>query len=121
VGAGTVHDQLGWLLGALNAHTGSGDHDGRYARLTYSNGQIYSAGQTVRHGDIKGWPAIVTCYPAVAGPNNQLGSFSATGPLNNQIVASVTKNINNSGFQLSVQNASAQNLYVLVNVYRVGS
>jgi hypothetical protein len=122
VGAGSVHDQLKWLTGGLNAHTASGDHDGRYPRLTYSNGQLYAAGQTIAHGDIKGWPAIVTAYYTTAflTPTAPLGPFIAQGPLSSQIVASVAKG-NNNVFNLSVQNTTPQQLYVLVNVYRVGS
>jgi hypothetical protein len=122
VGAGTVHDQLKSITGGLNAHTASGDHDGRYPRLTYSNGQTYNAGQTIAHGDIKGWPAIVTAYYSPAFGPQPLGPFIAQGPLSAQIVASVTKNDpQHPGFNLSVQNTTQQALYILVNVYRVGS
>ena len=122
VGVGTVHDQLKWLTDGLNAHAASGDHDGRYPRLTYSNGQPYAAGQTMAHGDIKGWPAIVTAYYTTAflAPTAPVGPFIAQGPLSAQIVASVAK-ANNGVFNLSVQNTTAQQLYILVNVYRVGS
>ena len=123
VGAGTLHDQLTWITGGLNAHTASGDHDARYPRLTYSNGQLYNAGQSIAHGDIKGWPAIVTTYynSGILG-GLPIGPFTTSGPLSSQILATVTKNSNNtSGFQLSVQNNSAQQLYILVNVYRVGA
>jgi hypothetical protein len=122
VGVGTVRDQLKWITGGLNAHAVSGDHDARYPRLTYSNGQPYNAGQTIAHGDIKGWPAIVTAYYTAAfiGPTAPLGPFVAQGPLSAQIVASVAKADNNV-FNLSVQNTTAQKLYILVNVYRVGA
>ena len=123
VGVGTVHDQLKGLTGGLNAHTASGDHDGRYPRLTYSNGQIYAAGQTIAHGDIKGWPAIVTAYYTtafIAQTSAPLGPFITQGLLSQQIVASVAKG-NGSVFNLSVQNTTAQQLYILVNVYRVGT
>ncbi len=122
VGEGNLHDQLTWITGGLNGHTASGDHDGRYPRLTYSNGQLYAAGQTIAHGDIKGWPAIVTAYYTTVflAPTAPLGPFIAQGPLSSQIVASVAK-ANNNVFNLSVQNTTAQQIYVLVNVYRVGA
>ena len=123
VGAGNVHDQLTWITNGLNAHTGSGDHDGRYPRLTYSNGQLYNAGQNIAHGDIKGWPAIVTTYYNAGILGGQpIGPFTTSGPLSAQILANVTKNNTqtNSGYQLSVQNNTTQQLYILVNVYRVG-
>ena len=123
VGAGTLHDQLTWITGGLNAHTGSGDHDARYPHLTYSNGQLYNAGQAIAHGDIKGWPAIITTYYNAGLLGGQpVGPFATSGPLSSQILATVTKNSQNTGgFQLSVQNNSAQQLYILVNVYRVGA
>jgi hypothetical protein len=113
--------QLQGLCDDLNAHIPSGDHDGRYPRLTYSNLQLYTAGQTIQHGNIAGWPAIVTTYydSGVAG-GQPTGAFTTSGPLSPQIVSSVTKNVNNSGYLLSVQNATSQQLFILVNVYRVG-
>jgi hypothetical protein len=121
VGAGNLHDQLTWITGGLNGHTASGDHDGRYPRLTYSNGQLYNPGQSIAHGDIHGWPAIVTTYynSGILG-GQPIGPFVTSGPLAAQILSTVTKN-NNSGFQLAVQNTTAQALYILVNVYRVGA
>lgn len=121
-GAGTIASQVQGLCDDLNAHIPSGDHDGRYPRLTYSNMQLYNAGQTIQHGNIGGWPAIVTTYydgQATAGQPS--GAFTTSGTLSGQIVAAVTKNVQNSGYNLSVQNTTSGELFILVNVYRVGS
>jgi hypothetical protein len=119
--AASLHDQLQGLCDDVNAHIASGDHDARYPRLTYSNGQLYNPGQTIAHGDIHGWPAIITAYYSTAfvSPTMPLGPFFAQGPLSSQVVTSVAK-ANNGVFDLSIQNTTAQPLYILVNVYRVG-
>jgi hypothetical protein len=122
-GAGPLSGQAQGLCDDINAHIASGDHDARYPRLTYSNGQLYNAGQTIQHGDIGGWPAIVTTYYNAGLLGGQpVGPFNASGPLSGQILAQVTKKSQaTGGYMLSVQNNSAQQLYILVNVYRVGS
>ncbi len=121
--AGVLASQVQGLCDDLNAHIPSGDHDGRYPRLTYSNGQLYNAAQTIQHGDIGGWPAIVTTYYNAGLLGGQpVGPFNASGPLSGQILAQVTKKSQaTGGYMLSVQNNSTQQLYILVNVYRVGS
>ncbi len=121
--AGPLSGQLQGLCDDLNAHIPSGDHDGRYPRLTYSNGQLYNAAQTIQHGDIGGWPAIVTTYYNAGLLGGQpVGPFNASGPLSGQILSQVTKKSQaTGGYMLSVQNNSTSQLYILVNVYRVGS
>ncbi len=122
-GAGSLAGLLQGLCDDLNAHIPSGDHDGRYPRLTYSNGQIYNAAQTIQHGDIGGWPAIITTYYNAGILGGQpVGPFNTVGPPSGQILAQVTKKSQaTGGYMLSVQNNSTQQLYILVNAYRVGS
>ncbi|MGO9713953.1 MAG: hypothetical protein ACLQBL_34180 [Polyangiaceae bacterium] len=120
--AAVLAAQLQGLCDDLNTHIPSGDHDARYPRLTYSNMQLYNAGQSIPHGNIGGWPAIVTSYYDAGNVGGQpTGAFTTSGSLSAQIVTSVTKNVNNSGYNLSVQNATSASIWILVNVYRVGT
>jgi hypothetical protein len=122
--AGPVHDQLKGLCDDINAHIPSGDHDVRYQRLTYSNGQIYAPGQTIQHGDIGAFPAIVLVAYTTAfnttGAKLPIGPFFVWGPLSSQLTTAVTKPGSAPGYNLSVQNGSGQQLYIQVSVYRNG-
>ena len=123
VGAGNLHDQLTSITNGLNAHTGSGDHDGRYPRLTYSNGQLYNAGQNIAHGDIKAWPRIGnTYYNSDPGrcPGRPLQHVRAAVEPDPRLRHEEQPE-RRRPWSSFIRNTSAQQLYILVNVYRMGA
>jgi len=121
--AAPLQSQMQGLCDDMNAHIPSGDHDNRYLRSTYTNGQVYSPGQTIQHGNIGAWPAVVTTSYATPPPSGQteVGPYTSTGALSNQIIATVTKPSGTTNFNLAVQNLTTQSLYIIVSVCKAGA
>lgn len=119
VTATKVRDQLLAILNHLNAHIGSGDHDGRYLRRIFNDGWVIPASTTKVAGTLSVVPDLVTvAYNLVDASDQPLQPQYQHGPYWLSLQAFVDKGAA-SGPQLSVRNGSGARLFVTVNAYVV--
>lgn len=119
VSATKVRDQLLAILTHLNAHIGSGDHDGRYLRRVYSDGALLAGSTTKAMTTLAGVPDLVTiAYNFVDASDQPIQPQYHHGPNMLSLHLSVDKNAS-SGATISVRNASTTKLFVTVNAYVV--
>jgi hypothetical protein len=113
----TVHAQLVDLLAQLNAHVGSGDHDGRYLRRIFTKGATLAAGATQNLGTLTKAPDVVTVAYNLL---DSLG-FPGTpqyfaGPYSASLYTYVDKGAA-GGPAVWVRNAGSTKVYVTVNAF----
>jgi hypothetical protein len=113
----TVRAQLLDLLAQLNAHLGSGDHDGRYLRRIFTKGVTLGAGATQSLGTLTKAPDVITLaynfLDSLGFPNTPQYHH---GPLSSSLYAYVDKGTS-GGPTLWVRNASTSKVYVTVNAF----
>ncbi len=120
VAAGSVADQLAGLLGQLNAHAGSGDHDARYLRRVLSAHAVVPAGGSKALGVLAQAPDFTTIAYNLVDPSEQpLSPQFLAGPLTPSLALGLEK-LGSARGTVTLTNGSAQKLFVSVNAYQVG-
>jgi hypothetical protein len=113
----TVRAQLVDLLAQLNAHLGSGDHDGRYLRRIFTKGVTLAAGATQSFGALTKAPDLITvAYNFVDSLGFPTAPQYHEGPLSSSLYAYVDKSTS-GGPTLWVRNASTSKVYVTANAF----
>ncbi|MFI5298955.1 MAG: hypothetical protein ACHREM_12735, partial [Polyangiales bacterium] len=116
VAATKLHDQVAAILDHINAHIGSGDHDGRYLRRVFSKGLPVHPLTVVELTTLSARPDHVTvAYSQVDAALAPVQPLIFAGPLSSNLVVSVSKSP--AGAVLSVTNNSPSTLYVAVDAY----
>jgi hypothetical protein len=67
IGAGSLLAQLREIVRELNAHLGSGDHDGRYARRVFLRSQVVQPNTTFDFDVLNTVPDVLLCKPSATG------------------------------------------------------
>ncbi len=120
VAATVLRDQVLALLNHLNAHIGSGDHDGRYLRRVYSNSFLVPSSTTREFGVLPTVPELVTlAYNLVNASDQPVQPQYHHGPNLLALQASVDK-LAAAGPTLTVRNGSGARLYITANAYAIG-
>jgi hypothetical protein len=119
VTATNVHDQLVATLTHVNAHIGSGDHDGRYLRRVFSNAQNYAAGEQKDLGAMPGGSVdeLSVKYSTVDGSGTAQDPRYGAGVYTWSIQAWISKG---TGGHLFVKNTAGVPLYIAIDAFKVG-
>jgi hypothetical protein len=117
VAATVLRDQVEAILTHLNAHIGSGDHDGRYPRRIYSAAKVVPAATTQVFANLSTVPDLVTLnYNFVSSSNFPLTPTYYEGPYSSALLAWVNK-LDPKGPALYVRNGTGVSLSITANAF----
>jgi hypothetical protein len=119
VTATVLRDQVLAILNHLNAHIGSGDHDGRYARRFYSTTLKVAPSTTQLFGNLSAVPDLVTLsYNLLDSSDSPAQPQYFQGPYSFALQSWVDKN-DPKGPALYVRNGTGTKLSIAANAYVV--
>jgi hypothetical protein len=117
VTAAVLRDQVLAILNHLNAHIGSGDHDGRYARRIFSSSAKMDATTQQVVGNLGAIPDHVTLsYNLLDGSDSPTQPTYHQGPYSFALQSWVDKN-DPKGPALYVRNGAGVRLSITTNAY----
>ena len=117
VTAAVLRDQLLAILNHLNAHIGSGDHDGRYARRVYSHAAVVPPATTQLFANLSDLPDLVTLsYNLLDSSDTATQPQYHEGLYKLTLEAWVDKN-DAKGPALYVRNGTGVKLSITANAY----
>ena len=117
VAATVLRDQVLAILNHLNAHIGSGDHDGRYLRRVFSNGLVVPPTTTQLFANLTEVPDLVTVsYNLLDPTDTAVQPQYHHGPFAIAIQAWVDKT-DAKGPAVYVRNGSGAKLLLTANAY----
>jgi hypothetical protein len=117
VAATVLRDQVEAILTHLNAHIGSGDHDGRYPRRIYSAATVVPALTTQVVANLSAVPELVILsYNLVSSSNFAIQPTYYEGPYSSALLAWVNK-LDPKGPALYVRNGTGVPLSINANAY----
>lgn len=117
VAATVLRDQVEAILTHLNAHIGSGDHDGRYPRRIYSAANVVPASTTQVIANLSAVPdLVILSYNLVSSSNSAIQPTYYEGPYSSALLAWVNK-LDPKGPALYVHNGTGVPLSITANAY----
>jgi hypothetical protein len=120
VGAGTLLVQLREIVRELNAHLGSGDHDGRYARRVFLQSQNVEPNTTFDFDVLNTVPDVLIYSYDTYNADFTNAKRWFNGPYTSNIRVWFDKLSGNQSVRIHVQNRNSLALFITVYGYEVG-
>jgi len=120
VGAGSLLAQLRGIVNQLNAHLGSADHDGRYARRVFAQTQNVEPNATFDFDVLNTVPDILIYSYDTFNSDLTNAKRWFNGPYTPNIRVWFDKLSGNQSVRIHVQNRNSLALYITVYGYEVG-